>query len=36
MPLGGYPEGVCYGILIMNAFTPLIDRMLSPRILGTK
>ncbi len=23
---GGYPEGVCYSILIMNAFVPLIDR----------
>jgi len=31
---GGYPEGVCYSILIMNAFTPLIDRVLTPRILG--
>ena len=31
---GGYPEGVCYSILIMNAFTPLIDRLVKPRILG--
>ncbi|KJR40216.1 electron transport complex protein RnfD [Candidatus Magnetoovum chiemensis] len=23
---GGYPEGVCYAILIMNSITPLIDR----------
>jgi len=23
---GGYPEGVCYAILIMNGFVPLIDR----------
>jgi len=23
---GGYPEGVCYSILIMNALTPLLDR----------
>ena len=23
---GGYPEGVCYSILLMNAVTPLIDR----------
>jgi electron transport complex protein RnfD len=23
---GGYPEGVCYSILIMNMFVPLIDR----------
>lgn len=31
---GGYPEGVCYSILIMNAFTPLIDRYTKPKILG--
>ena len=24
---GGYPEGVCYAILIMNMFVPLLDRM---------
>jgi electron transport complex protein RnfD len=24
--LGEYPEGVMYAVLIMNAFTPLIDR----------
>jgi Na+-translocating ferredoxin:NAD+ oxidoreductase subunit D len=24
---GGYPEGVCYAILIMNMFVPLIDRI---------
>jgi electron transport complex protein RnfD len=24
---GGYPEGVCYAILIMNMFVPLIDRL---------
>ena len=23
---GGFPEGVCYSILLMNAVTPLIDR----------
>jgi len=32
---GGYPEGVCYSILIMNAFTPLIDRYTTPRRLGS-
>ncbi len=31
---GGYPEGVCYSILLMNAFTPLIDRWTRPRRLG--
>jgi Na+-translocating ferredoxin:NAD+ oxidoreductase subunit D len=33
---GGYPEGVSYAILIMNAFVPLIDRMTKPRVFGTK
>lgn len=33
---GGYPEGVCYSILIMNAFTPLIDRFIKPKKFGTK
>ncbi|MFH1038128.1 MAG: RnfABCDGE type electron transport complex subunit D [PVC group bacterium] len=32
---GGFPEGVCYSILIMNAFTPLIDKFVRPRIFGT-
>lgn len=31
---GGYPEGVCYSILIMNVATPLIDRFTAPRIFG--
>lgn len=31
---GGFPEGVCYAILIMNAFTPIIDRYVRPRRLG--
>jgi len=31
---GGYPEGVCYSILLMNILTPLIDRWIRPRILG--
>jgi len=33
---GGYPEGVSYSILIMNAAVPLIDRHIRPRIYGTK
>jgi electron transport complex protein RnfD len=33
---GGYPEGVSYAILIMNAATPLIDRYTKVRIYGTK
>ncbi len=31
---GGYPEGVCYSILIMNAFVPLIDKFCKPRRFG--
>ncbi len=33
---GGYPEGVCYSILIMNAVVPLIDRYMQGRIFGKK
>lgn len=32
---GGYPEGVSYSILIMNAVTPLIDRFTAPRPFGS-
>ncbi|MFH1578511.1 MAG: RnfABCDGE type electron transport complex subunit D, partial [Candidatus Omnitrophota bacterium] len=31
---GGYPEGVSYSILIMNAFVPLIDRHIRKRRYG--
>lgn len=31
---GGYPEGVSYSILVMNALTPLIDRYTQPRKFG--
>ncbi len=31
---GGYPEGVGFAVLLMNALTPIIDRYLRPRILG--
>lgn len=34
--VGGYPEGVCYSILLMNAFTPLIDRWTRPRKFGQR
>lgn len=30
----GYPEGVSYAILIMNAFTPIIDRYTFPKWFG--
>jgi electron transport complex protein RnfD len=32
--VGGYPEGVCYSILLMNVATPLIDRHTRPRVFG--
>lgn len=31
---GGYPEGVSYAILMMNAATPIIDRYTKNRIFG--
>lgn len=31
---GPMPEGVCFSILIMNAFTPLIDRYIKPKPFG--
>jgi len=34
--LGGYPEGVCYAILLMNSVTPLIDRLVRPAKFGKK
>lgn len=33
--VGGYPEGVCYSILLMNSVTPLIDRLVKPVKFGT-
>jgi electron transport complex protein RnfD len=32
---GGYPEGVCYSILIMNAAVPMIDRYIRRPRYGT-
>ncbi|HDH96408.1 MAG TPA: RnfABCDGE type electron transport complex subunit D [Proteobacteria bacterium] len=32
---GGYPEGVSFAILLMNATTPLIDSYIRPRVFGT-
>lgn len=32
---GGYPEGVSYAILMMNAATPLIDRYTKSRVYGS-
>jgi len=31
---GSYPEGVSFAILIMNAFTPLINKYVKPRLYG--
>ncbi len=31
---GGYPEGVSFAILLMNAVTPIIDRYTKPRTFG--
>lgn len=33
---GGYPEGVCYSILLMNSVTPLIDRFTQPAKFGAR
>ncbi|MDD2915061.1 MAG: RnfABCDGE type electron transport complex subunit D [Gallionella sp.] len=30
----GYPEGVAFAILLMNALTPIIDRYTRPRVFG--
>jgi len=32
---GGYPEGVCFSILLMNCATPLIERYTRPKRFGT-
>ncbi|HLS80241.1 MAG TPA: RnfABCDGE type electron transport complex subunit D, partial [Steroidobacter sp.] len=32
--VGGYPDGVAFAVLIMNACAPLIDRYTIPRIYG--
>jgi RnfABCDGE-type electron transport complex D subunit len=31
---GGYPEGVAFAVLLMNAAAPVIDRYVKPRIYG--
>jgi electron transport complex protein RnfD len=31
---GGYPDGVAFGVLLMNMAAPLIDRYTRPRIFG--
>jgi electron transport complex protein RnfD len=31
---GGFPEGVCYSIILMNCLTPLLDKYVRPRVFG--
>ena len=31
---GGYPGGVCFAVLLMNAAVPLIDRLTKPSVFG--
>ena len=31
---GGYPEGVAFGVLLMNLAAPLIDQLTRPRVYG--
>ena len=33
---GAYPEGMSFAILIMNAFTPLINSYMKPKLFGDK
>ena len=33
---GSYPEGMSFAILIMNAFTPLINTYVKPKRFGEK
>jgi electron transport complex protein RnfD len=33
---GGYPEGVCYSLLLMNSVSPLIDRLCPPKKFGAR
>jgi len=33
---GAYPEGVSFAILIMNAFTPLLNILIKPKLFGGK
>jgi len=31
---GGYPEGVSFAIVIMNATVPILDKYITPRTYG--
>jgi len=30
----GYPEGMAFAVLLMNALTPIIDQYTRPRVFG--
>jgi electron transport complex protein RnfD len=30
----GYPEGVAFAVLLMNALTPILDQHFRPRVFG--
>ena len=31
---GAYPDGLAFGVLLMNAAAPLLDRWTRPRVFG--
>ncbi|WP_024850939.1 RnfABCDGE type electron transport complex subunit D [Hydrogenovibrio kuenenii] len=33
---GAFPDGIAFGVLILNMFVPLIDQYTTPRVLGHK
>lgn len=33
---GGFPDGIAFGVLILNMFVPLIDQYTTPRVFGHK
>jgi electron transport complex protein RnfD len=33
---GGYPDGMAFAVLLMNAAVPLVDRYTRPRIYGRR
>jgi len=33
---GGYPEGVMFSIIFMNAITPVLNRYIKPKSFGGK
>jgi electron transport complex protein RnfD len=34
--IGGYPEGVCYAILLMNSISTFLDRRFQPPVFGVR